>query len=89
MWPGTDRKDGSRKDYNINWTERFVYPYGISFDIEIPEDRGFDYNHMKLSIEFSNQNIGFTMKITDKKRWSFLPALKSFWGHVVEHKNGT
>ena len=28
------------------------------------------------------------MKVTDGKQWSFVPYIESFWGHMVDYKNG-
>ena len=44
---------------------------------------------MKILIEFTDLNKGFTMKVTDWKQSSFVPCIESFWGHKVDYKNGT
>jgi hypothetical protein len=77
----------SKEHNDIIWTEKFVYPYGKCWVISLSEGlRTFHY--MKILIEFTNLNKGFTMKVTDGKQWSFVPYIESFWGHMVDYKNG-
>ena len=65
-----------KKFLEIPWIETFVYPYGFCFKIDISDDFR-ELHYITLFLEFTNLNIGFKMKVTDEKQWSFLPNFKS------------
>ena len=80
-------KTESNEPYDIIWMEKFVYPYGKCWFVVVPDFRSLHY--MKMWIEFVDLNIGFTMKVTDMNQWTYVPYIESFWGHMVDFKNGS
>ena len=62
----------SKEYYDLLWTEKFMYLYGICFEI-VGSEATRSLHYIKLKIEFTDLNIGFTMKVTDWSQWSFVP----------------
>ena len=81
-------KTDSKEHNDIIWMEKFVFPYGKCWVMGLSEGLT-TVHYMKILIEFTDLNKGFTMKVTDWSQWSFVPYIESFWGHKVDYENGT
>jgi hypothetical protein len=84
----TNTETESMEYYDKPWTEKSVYPYGICFEI-VGSEFTRSLHYMKYKIEFTELNIGFTMKVTDRNQWSYVPNKESFCGQKVAYENGT